>query len=245
VDRSTGKTTTKALQANGNLGVYGDIYTWRPGSENTGVIFLNQAGNAYHHWDGNQHSVVGGNMTLHGSLNAQHVNCYSISTQGHYLTTWGMTSHGDTRTWGTAHMGSIYIDSPGPIINMYDNDWGPMYIHHQGENIGFLNSGGGWIHYVNNAGHMWTAQYGWLHDYVNGRANAYAWDAANYRYNQCVTTIRFHHLGDVQHYYNQLQEPWGGAVITGMTGCFVTYYVIGRYRQLHMLIAGGWHAAGY
>jgi hypothetical protein len=31
--------------------------------------------------------------------------------------------------------------------------------------MGFLKSDGNWDMYMNNGGSMWTANYGWLHDY--------------------------------------------------------------------------------
>ena len=228
---------------NGNLTVNGDLYSTR--GNGTGVIFF---GNGYHHFDGGTHVFTGGGGTFHGGVNMHHLACYSISTQGYFTTTWGLTSHGAIDINGPLTIrGDVVIEGHGGsnYMRFWDGNWGNMYIHHNDGTIGFLGHDGGWRSYTNNGGHMWASAYGWIHDYVNGQANWYAWDAANYRYNQLVATIRFAHLGDVQHYYNQLQEPWGGGVITGITGCYSAYYVIGRYRQCHMLIAGGWHAAGY
>lgn len=254
IDRASGTMTTKAVNMGGSATVAGnfnvnggDITTYRAGSPGTGIMWMNQAHSAYHHWDGGTHVFVGGALSSNGgNISGGHINCYSIYTNGHYATVWGMTSHGSTTINGNEVInGTLNVQTTGPTINMYDTDWGPMYLHHQQENIGFLNHAFQWVMYVNINGHQWSPAYGWLHDYVNSRASAYAWDAANYRYNQCVTTIRFAHLGDVQCYFNQLQEPWSGGVITGATGCWYSYYVNHRFRQCHMMIAGGWYAAGY
>ena len=253
INRQNGHTNFGAgIQANshssivGNLNVDGDLYTHR-GTSGTGVLFMNSAGSAYHYWDGATHTFTGGGASIHGGVNMHHLACYSISTQGHFTTTWGMTSHGGVDINGALTVrGDMVIEGGGAnYIRFWDNTYGNSYIHHNDGLIGFLQHDGGWLMYTNNAGQWWSRHYGWIHDYINQQANWYAWDAANYRYNQLVATIRFAHLGDVQHYYNQLQEPWGGGVITGITGCYSAYYVIGRYRQCHMLIAGGWHAAGY
>jgi hypothetical protein len=242
----SGPLSSGYLNVAGGGNIDGDLHVYR-GASNTGVVYLNQANNAYHYYDGSTHVFAGGGGAFHGGLNTHHVSCYSVNTQGHYLTTWGMTSHGQIDCNGQMIIrGDLVIEGGGAnYIRFWDNTYGNSYIHHNDGLIGFLQHDAGWLMYTNNAGQMWTRNYGWVHDYINQQANWYAWDAANYRYNQLVATIRFHHLGDVQHYFNQLQEPWGGAVITGITGCYSGYYVIGRYRQCHMLIAGGWHAAGY
>lgn len=248
ISRATGELIIKNSTVEGWFDVKGDIHTYRPNLPNTGVVYLNQARNAYHYFDGTNHSMQGGGLTVGGNISGNHLNVLSISTQGHGLTTWGLTSHGHAQINSSMTVNGGEVEFTGISYNMlrfWDNNWGMMYLHHQDNNIGFLNNGAGWVWYINNDGHMWISQYGWLHDYVNGRANAYAWDAANYRYNQCVTTTRFAHIGDVQHYYSTMQEPWGGCAITGITGCYSGYYINGRYRQLHMLIAGGWYAAGY
>lgn len=39
------------------------------------------------------------------------------------------------------------------------------WVHCDGSNIGFLNTGGGWSWYQNSSQQVWTAAYGWLHDY--------------------------------------------------------------------------------
>jgi hypothetical protein len=39
--------------------------------------------------------------------------------------------------------------------------------HHNGSVAGFLNTSGGWDMYANNSGQIWTANYGWMHDYFS------------------------------------------------------------------------------
>jgi hypothetical protein len=241
-----GPISTGYLSNVGGMNIDGDLYLHR-GTSGTGVVFLNHTGSAYHYWDGATHTFTGGGGAFHGGMNVHHLNCYSISTQGHWTTTWGMTSHGPIDINGALTIrGDMVLESPNAnYIRFWDGTWGNMYIHHNDDNIGFLGHDGGWRAYVNNSSQMWLGAYGWIHDYVNNTASHHAWTAANHRYNEVVYRIRFAHLGDVQHYYNQLQEPWGAGVITGITGCYSSYYVIGRYRQCHMMIAGGWYAASY
>lgn len=39
------------------------------------------------------------------------------------------------------------------------------WLHCDGGNAGLLKTDGNWDMYMNNSGQMWTANYGWLHDY--------------------------------------------------------------------------------
>ena len=58
------------------------------------------------------------------------------------------------------------VQSTSPTIDFYDTDQGTTrYLHVNGNLMGFLNTGGGWDMYANNSGQVWTANYGWLHDY--------------------------------------------------------------------------------
>jgi len=243
ISRANGHATFGgAVSTTGNMNVNGDLYATR--GDGTGVIFF---GTGYHYWNGSTHHFTGGGGSFDGPVSTHALNTHAISTQGHYLTSWGLTSHGQADINGPLVVrGDVVIEGGGAnYLRFWDNTYGNSYIHHNDGTIGFLGHDGGWRMYTNAGGYIWCAALGWVHDWVNGQANWYAWNAADTRYNQLVATIRFHHLGDVQHYFNGLQEPWGGAVITGMTGAWASYYVTGRYRQLHMLIGGGWHAAGY
>jgi hypothetical protein len=258
INRQSGTTFTKALNVNGGLVntgnmdvINGDLSIYRAGSNATGVIFMNAARTAYHHWDSASHVFVGGAMTTNGgNFSSGHINCYSIYTNGHAATVWGLTVHGNETVNGTTITNSIQVNSTGPIINLYDTDWGAMYIHHQSDLIGYLNNGGGWVEYTTNAGHKWIAQYGWLHDYVNGRASAYAWDAANYRYSQLVNNVRFVHAGDIDFgsWWYQTAEIWN-ACITGLSMATPYYGGPGvfwaRWRQCQHNINGGWYTSGW
>lgn len=61
--------------------------------------------------------------------------------------------------------GSISIASTANYIYMQDTDWGTRHMHHNQGLLGWLDSSGNWSVYDNNAGQIWTKNYGWLHDY--------------------------------------------------------------------------------
>jgi hypothetical protein len=71
---------------------------------------------------------------------------------------------GDTMT-GTLTVPRLQIASTANYLDMVDQDWGTRYLHHNAGLMGFLKSDGNWDMYMNNSGQMWTANYGWLHDY--------------------------------------------------------------------------------
>jgi Collagen triple helix repeat (20 copies) len=52
-------------------------------------------------------------------------------------------------------------------INMTDDESpnGRKYIHANSNLIGFVGGDGNWKNYTNESGQVWTANYGWLHDY--------------------------------------------------------------------------------
>lgn len=66
---------------------------------------------------------------------------------------------GDTMT------GNLTIQNTAPTINMQDTDNVTRSLHVNSNLMGFLKSDGNWDMYMNNGGSMWTANYGWLHDY--------------------------------------------------------------------------------
>ena len=256
INRQTGAMTTKALTAegglvvNGNVSTRGEIFTYRSISPTTGLIYMNQANTAYHHFDGATHQLGGGGVSVGANpITGGHLSCYSINTQGYGATVWGMTSHGHLQINSSMNVQHIQVNSTGPLIVMSDTDWGLAYVHHQAGNIGFLNYNGAWVWYVNYNGHFWTPQYGWMHDYVNNQASYYAWYAADYRYNQVVIRNRWVYVGDVStsHGNGSLVEPYGGAAITGFAGYngYNTYVIWFRFRQLQQQINGGWYAVGY
>ena len=71
---------------------------------------------------------------------------------------------GDTMT-GTLSVPRLQVASTANYIDMVDTDWGTRSFHHNQGLMGFLKSDGNWDMYMNNSGSMWTAGYGWLHDY--------------------------------------------------------------------------------
>jgi hypothetical protein len=71
---------------------------------------------------------------------------------------------GDTMS-GTLTVPRLQIASTANYLDMVDQDWGTRSFHHNQGLMGFLKSDGNWDMYMNNSGQMWTANYGWLHDY--------------------------------------------------------------------------------
>jgi hypothetical protein len=71
---------------------------------------------------------------------------------------------GDTMS-GTLTVPRLQISSTANYLDMVDQDWGTRSLHHNQGLMGFLKSDGNWDMYMNNSGQMWTANYGWLHDY--------------------------------------------------------------------------------
>ena len=195
--------------------------------------------------------LAGGGLSMPGqNLTVGHIASYSLNTQGHGATVWGLTSHGQATIVGpiTMHHTNLTLYGAGSnYIQLHDSDWGPMYIHHNANLIGFLSAAGGWINYTTNDGHIWTPQYGSIHDYVNNTASNHAWNAANYRYNQLVSTMRMVYIGDLNtlHAPNTVAEPWGGTAMTGFYCNTNRTMIYMRSRQLQVLIAGGWYAVGY
>lgn len=72
---------------------------------------------------------------------------------------------GDTMS-GPLTLPAIVISSTQPTINLADTTTGrTRYLHHNEDLMGFLKTDGNWDLYLNNNGQMWSANYGWLHDY--------------------------------------------------------------------------------
>ncbi|WP_223564982.1 hypothetical protein [Agrobacterium tumefaciens] len=66
---------------------------------------------------------------------------------------------------GGAIDGGLAIRSGGPTLNLVDTDNNQSRsVHHNSNNIGFLNPSGAWTLQVNDNGHVWSANYGWFHD---------------------------------------------------------------------------------
>jgi hypothetical protein len=253
IARASGAMAVKALTYNGafsgtgDANLIGDISIYRVANPSTGALFLNQAKSAYHQFDGSNHSLAGGGLNVSGNINGQHISSYSLNTNGYPATVGDLTSHGNVSVDGTiTTQGLTLVGAGSNQIQLTDQDWGPMYIHHNNDLIGFLSNGGGWVMYTTNAGHVWTPQYGWIHDYVNNTASNYAWDAANYRYNQVVSTVRWVYVGDIGIGASpNITEPYGGSAVTGWASSRGGYLDAFRFRQFQIMIGGGWYASGY
>ncbi len=107
---------------------------------------------------------------------------------------------GDTMT-GTLTVPRLQIASTANYLDMVDQDWGTRYLHHNQGLMGFLKSDGNWDMYMNNSGSMWTAGYGWLHDYFfNAVSNCFrnynpsaGWQGAP---NCVANTADYYNCGD-------------------------------------------------
>lgn len=236
---------------NGNISNNGDLHTYR-GASGTGVLWLNQARSVHHYWNGSMHHFNAGGGQFDGGLNCHHLTCYSIYTQGHAITTWGLTSHGAMTINGQLYCNNIRMYGGGSnYLEFYDSDWGPMWIHHNQDLIGFLNNGQGWCAYFTNAGHLWCGQYGWIHDYVNNTASNHAWSAANYRWNEAngtfVRETRWAYAGDLSVKWpnGNMGEPYWGAAITGWKGDYYGYTYDYRLRYAQVNINGNWYTTRY
>lgn len=77
---------------------------------------------------------------------------------------------------GGALSGPINISAAGnPSVRLIDTNSGlGRYLYHDGTNIGFLSSTGGWIARVVDSGAFWTAQMGDVAGYIESRAVANA-----------------------------------------------------------------------
>lgn len=63
----------------------------------------------------------------------------------------------------------IGIQNDGCYLTMYDTNWGTRSLHHNDGSMGFTNNSGGWAFRNDNSGNVWTAAYGWLHEYFLGK----------------------------------------------------------------------------
>lgn len=67
---------------------------------------------------------------------------------------------------GDEMSGNLGIANGAPTLGLRDTDTNrTRSVHHNAEVIGFLGSDGAWKQHVNDSGQVWTAGYGWLHDY--------------------------------------------------------------------------------
>jgi hypothetical protein len=82
---------------------------------------------------------------------------------------------GDTMT------GNLTIANTGPALSLADTDNSTRYVQNNGGLIGFLGSDANWRLRVDDAGAVWTAQWGDLSTRIEDRASAYASAAASSR----------------------------------------------------------------
>ncbi len=104
---------------------------------------------------------------------------------------------GDTMS-GTLTVPRLQIASTANYLDMVDQDWGTRYLHHNQGLMGFLKSDGNWDMYMNNSGQMWTANYGWLHDYFfssTGNCVRQYQDPWNYHYWSTPSVPNGNYLG--------------------------------------------------
>jgi len=247
-----GAITAASVSTNG-----GNMHT------NGGTLFLNAANSAYLQLSGGQINLHGGPVSINNTLNCGALNCTTLSTQGYYATVWGLTSHGSVTVNGnetingSSYIQALTITSGAPTITLNDNEWAPMYIHHNGGDVGFLNNSFSWVMRTNPQGHLWLAAYGWMHDYVWGTANNVATSVANNLFSQivAVTNMRLVHAGDhiralTIYSPSSISEPYNGGIVTYYSNYSTdsneeTNKCISRYRYVQYLVSGTWYTTHY
>lgn len=116
-----------------------DMTTYRPASPTTGVVFLGNSGTKYLFFDGTNYTMPGAQLIVNGSQVWHAANFNPAS----YMPLTGANFSGNFGIYNTS-----------PTVMFYDTDWGPRQLHCNGGLIGFLNSGGGWAVYSDNAGNL-------------------------------------------------------------------------------------------
>jgi hypothetical protein len=161
---------TSTLQQGGNQVLHAGNYTaYSPtltGGGASGTWGISISGNsAYASSAGNADTVDG----YHSASFLRSVNGVGPDGSGNVTVNVDLSSRvaksGDTMS-GHLTLPSQTVQSTSPTINFYDTDQGSTrYLHVNSNLMGFLKTDGNWDMYMNNAGAMWTAGYGWLHDY--------------------------------------------------------------------------------
>jgi hypothetical protein len=103
---------------------------------------------------------------------------------------------------GDTMSGNLTIQNTAPTLTMQDTDNVTRSLHVNSNLMGFLKSDGSWDMYMNNGGSLWTANYGWLHDYFfNAVGNCFrssnpgsGWQGAS---NCTANTADFYNCGDL------------------------------------------------
>ena len=87
---------------------------------------------------------------------------------------------GDTMS-GHLNVPSLGINSAAPTLDLSDTTTGrTRRLHHNEDLMGFLKTDGNWDLYTNNNGQVWSANYGWLHDYFFSAVSNCARQNADY-----------------------------------------------------------------
>jgi len=172
--------------------------------------------------------TVTGNLGVTGNLNVNGVtNTGSFqvnSGQSTFLQAPGQIAQ--------AGQGSTMVQSAGGGNQAF------ITFHDAGQfacNFGLSGNGnfymGGWSHGTNVAYQFWTTR-----DFT----------ALPVMPTGYITGMRLAYIGDVQIVSSALMtEPYSGSVVSGATGVDIYNNITLRYRQVQVLINGGWAAIGY
>ncbi len=111
-----------------------------------------------------------------------------------------VTKTGDTMT-GALTLPGMTVSSTAPTVDLADTSTGrTRKLHHNDDLMGFLKTDGNWDLYANNAGQVWSANYGWLHDYffsaVSNCARQHSASSAFQGAPNCNTTDNCYNCGD-------------------------------------------------
>ncbi len=89
-----------------------------------------------------------------------------------YLPSTGGQISGGLQVTGEVHIGYGQNASRLYFGDADESTGGPKCIHANSNIMGFLNGSGSWMFYSNHAGQIYSANYGWLHDYFTRTVNA-------------------------------------------------------------------------
>lgn len=170
---------------------------------------------------------------------------------------------------GRANLAAAPLDSPsftGPvsatgalkvgvgqiasIVEMHDTDSGPRFVYHNGDQIGFLGVDSNWDFWVNDAGQVWTRQFGDLNSRIEARAVAYGSEQGRYWANQ-INGRQVYAADYGNDWANGAGywEPHNGASVTGrattlFSGAYIVTGMRFRFMQLRN-IDGIWYTMGW
>jgi hypothetical protein len=223
-----GKVSKTGDTMTGDLKVAADTYSYR--GANVGYVFLGSNQAHYVGFDGTNYIMPSGGLGVGGGITA------GAGTFSGLLAANGGSTH-PSNVNHTFYNNGVYFASATPSSVMVQ---GPPYptiaFHCQGyfgANFGMNTDGnfymGGWSHGEGVAYRFWTTR-----DFSNNPGNP-------------LINARWVYLGDVDCGFNgPLQEPWGGAGITGISGPSSYNAFTARFRQFQIQVADGtWVATGY